>query len=245
MDYDYAPATRSIQGKPVTIRADNLSFGYKKNYNLWENVSFECRHGEIVGIVGKNGTGKSSLVRILMGLERPKSGKISISEKYASKQFRRRKSFYVMQDVDYQFFAGSVFGEMVAGHEKEDGAYERAKSILAKFSLSEYADTHPSMLSGGQKQRLSIAISCMSEAEFLYFDEPTSGLDAENMRLVSKTIKERACSEKTVFVITHDYEFAKTLFTSLLIVQENHQIRRISPDEYNPQILSKIFELEE
>ena len=84
----------------------------------WKDVSFECQSGDIVGIVGKNGTGKSSLIRVLMGLEKPKSGKISIAGKYASKQQRRHKSFYVMQDVDYQFFAGSVISEMVTGFEK-------------------------------------------------------------------------------------------------------------------------------
>lgn len=98
----------------VSIRAENLSFGYQSKQLLWKDVSFECQSGDIVGIVGKNGTGKSSLIRVLMGLEKPKSGKISIAGKYTSKQQRRHKSFYVMQDVDYQFFAGSVISEMRA-----------------------------------------------------------------------------------------------------------------------------------
>lgn len=229
----------------VSIRAENLSFGYQPKQLLWKDVSFECQSGDIVGIVGKNGTGKSSLIRVLMGLEKPKSGKISIAGKYASKQQRRHKSFYVMQDVDYQFFAGSVISEMVTGFEKNPTAYERAREILRKFSLEEYEDVHPSTLSGGQKQRLSIALSCMSDVPFLYFDEPTSGLDAENMKLVSETITEQAAAGKIAFVITHDYEFAAALFTSLLVVQDDHSIKRISPDEYRSETLSKIFELEE
>jgi len=111
--------------------------------------------------------------------------------------------------------------------------------------LEGYEDVHPSTLSGGQKQRLSIALSCMSDAPFLYFDEPTSGLDAENMKLVSETITEQAAAGKIAFVITHDYEFAASLFTSLLVVQDDHSIKRISPDEYRSETLSKIFELEE
>lgn len=238
-------SVKAATREQVSVRAENLSFGYQSKQLLWKDVSFECQSGDIVGIVGKNGTGKSSLIRVLMGLEKPKSGKISIAGKYASKQQRRHKSFYVMQDVDYQFFAGSVISEMVTGFEKNPTAYERAREILRKFSLEGYENVHPSTLSGGQKQRLSIALSCMSDAPFLYFDEPTSGLDAENMKLVSETITEQAAAGKIAFVITHDYEFAASLFTSLLVVQDDHSIKRISPDEYRSETLSKIFELEE
>lgn len=230
---------------PISIRAENLSFKYPREQLLWSNVSFSCKGGDVVGIVGKNGTGKSTLIRVLMGLEKPQSGKICLCGKYASRQQRRKKSFYVMQDVDYQFFAGSVLEEMLSGHEKELDALEKAREILKSFSLEDYEDVHPSTLSGGQKQRLSIALSCMCDIPFLYFDEPTSGLDAENMQLVRETIKERAQSGCVAFVITHDYEFAATLFTSLLIVQDDHSVKRITPDQYQPSILSKIFELEE
>ena len=150
-----------------------------------------------------------------------------------------------MQDVDYQFFAGSVLEEMLSGHEKELEAQEKARKILKSFSLEDYEGVHPSTLSGGQKQRLSIALSCMCDMPFLYFDEPTSGLDAENMRLVRETIKRQAKNGCVAFVITHDYEFAVSLFTSLLIVQDDHSVKRITPDQYQPSILSKLFELEE
>ena len=102
-------SVKAATREQVSVRAENLSFGYQSKQLLWKDVSFECQSGDIVGIVGKNGTGKSSLIRVLMGLEKPKSGKISIAGKYASKQQRRHKSFYVMQDVDYQFFAFAVF----------------------------------------------------------------------------------------------------------------------------------------
>ena len=230
---------------PVSIRAENLSFKYPRETLLWRNVSFSAESGDIIGIVGKNGTGKSTLIRVLMGLEKPQSGKINLCGRYASRQQIRKKSFYVMQDVDYQFFAGSVLVEMLSGHEKELDAQEKARKILKSFSLEDYEGVHPSTLSGGQKQRLSIALSCMCDMPFLYFDEPTSGLDAENMRLVRETIKRQAKNGCVAFVITHDYEFAVSLFTSLLIVQDDHSVKRIAPDQYQPSILSKLFELEE
>ena len=230
---------------PVSIRAENLYFKYPRESFLWKDVSFSAESGDIIGIVGKNGTGKSTLIRVLMGLEKPNGGKINLCGKYASRQQRRKKSFYVMQDVGYQFFAGSVLEEMLSGHEKEWNALEKAKEILKNFNLEDYQNVHPSTLSGGQKQRLSIALSCMGDMPFLYFDEPTSGLDAENMQLVRETIKRQAENGCVVFVITHDYEFAATLFTSLLIVQDDHFVKRIAPEQYQSSILSKLFELEE
>lgn len=240
----YIPIPKSDHA-PVSIRAENLSFKYPRGQLLWSNVSFSAESGDIVGIVGENGTGKSTLIRVLMGLEKPQNGKIKVCGRYASRQQRRKKSFYVMQDVDYQFFAGSVLEEMLFGHEKRPDAMEKAKKILKNFSLEDYKDVHPSTLSGGQKQRLSIALSCMCNMPFLYFDEPTSGLDAENMRLVRETIKAQAENGCVSFVITHDYEFAVSLFTSVLIVQDDHSVKRIAPEQYQPSILSELFELEE
>lgn len=230
---------------PVSIRAENLSFRYSREQPLWNNASFFAAGGDIVGIVGKNGTGKSTLIRVLMGLEKPKGGKISICGKYASRQQRRKKSFYVIQDADYQFFAGSVLEEMLSGYEGEQDAVKKAREILKSFGLEDYEKVHPSTLSGGQKQRLSVALSCMCDMPFLYFDEPTSGLDAENMRLVRETIKAQTKKGCVAFIITHDYEFAASLFSSLLIVQDDHSIDWIGPEQYHPSVLSKLFELEE
>jgi len=229
----------------IRIKADHLSFKYPRDQLLWKNACFESTGGDIIGIIGKNGVGKSTLIRVLMGLEKQTSGKISMFNRYASKQQRRKKSFYVMQDVDYQFFEGSVLNEMVSGYEDDPKVYERAKLILEKFSLAAYQDVHPSTLSGGQKQRLSIALSCMSDMPFLYFDEPTSGLDAENMKLVAETIKQQALAGKIAFVISHDYEFAVSLFTSLLIVKDDHTIKQVDTSQYTPTLLKKIFQVEE
>lgn len=226
---------------PYKLQAKNLSFHYKDSGPLWKEVSFECHSGEIVGILGKNGAGKSTLIRVLMGLEKPKTGKISLCDSYSSRQQRRKKSFYVMQDVDYQFFAGTVLEEMTANHPHDTATLEKARKILKHFSLDAYESVHPSTLSGGQKQRLSIALSCMSESPYLYFDEPTSGLDATNMKLVRQCIKEQAQQGKIIFVITHDYEFAASLFTSLLVVQKGEGIRYIPPEQYHPETLLSIL----
>lgn len=228
-----------------SIQVQDLAFSYQRHSPLWHNVSFSCHSGDIVGIVGRNGSGKSTLARVLMGLEKPSQGKIYINSNTASQKKRRRSSFYVMQDVDYQLFSGSVLEEMLLGYEKVKDAPKKAHAILKRFNLEQYANAHPGTLSGGQKQRLSIAMSCMSDSAFLFFDEPTSGLDAQNMKLVRELMLEQASQGKILFVITHDYEFAASLFTSLLFIREDHTIGRIAPENYHAKELINIFNLEE
>lgn len=174
------------------IQADGLSFCYNKFQPLWANVSFTVAGGDVVGVIRKNGAGKSTLIRVLMGLEKQQHGNIRLDNKRASPRQRRRDSFYVMQDVDYQLIAATVLEEMLLGTSGNEQDKKQALNILQKFGLTSYAAAHPSQLSGGQKQRLSIALAYMSNAKIIFMDEPTSGLDAENMELVSDAITELA-----------------------------------------------------
>lgn len=230
-----------VAGNSVCLEADGMSFHYSGEKSLWEEASFCCRGGEIVGIVGKNGAGKTTLSRVLMGLEKPSAGKIRINEMSVSKRQRRRQSFAVVQDVDYQLIAGTVREELLLGHEKEPDVHGQIVQLLKEFSLENLENSHPSVLSGGQKQRLSIALACMSGKQILFFDEPTSGLDAANMRLVRNMILRQAQEGRLCFVITHDYEFAAQLFTSVLIIEEDGRVRSVSPEKYRPEQLGTFY----
>ena len=231
-----------ISDNGICLEAENLSFYYSGEKTLWKDASFTCKSGEIIGIVGKNGAGKTTLSRVLMGLEKPSTGKIRLEGKNASKRQRRKESFSVIQDVDYQLIAGSVWEELLQGHENEPDAQEHIDRLLKDFSLEPYKETHPSAMSGGQKQRLSIALACMSGKRIIFFDEPTSGLDAANMQLVRKIMIRQAQSGCLCFVITHDYEFAAQLFTSILTIEKDGRIRQISQKEYHPEKLYEYYQ---
>lgn len=233
------PKIGELPGKQ-TFTAENLSFWYERKEVLWKNVNVSCKSGAIVGLVGKNGSGKSTMLQVLMGLKKPKDGKISINGKKISHKQLREQSFYMMQDADYQFLTNSVMDEMLAG-QKQEGAEQRAIKILTYYGLEAYTDTHPSVLSGGQKQRLSMALLEMSDKQLLFFDEPTSGLDAANMEIVRKSMIRLAKKGRILFVITHDYEFAASLFTALLVFKEGEAVKWISPEEYQPKQLMTIM----
>lgn len=162
--------------------------------------------GEIVGIIGKNGSGKSTFLRCLCGLEKTCIGTVSIEGRIYQKSKLTKICYMVMQDVNHQLFTDSVITEVMLSMEHPDE--KRAEEILASLDLLDFKDKHPMALSGGQKQRVAIASALAANAEILLFDEPTSGLDYRHMKEVSALLKGLAKDGKTVFVSTHDPELA-------------------------------------
>ena len=117
---------------------------------------------------------------------------------------RRRRSYFVMQDADYQLYAGSVADEVVLGRRVDEALKARAWEALEAFDLVDLADRHPASLSGGQKQRVTLAAAYCSDADLIVLDEPTSGLDGRGVREVSAWCRTLAAGGKAVAIITHD-----------------------------------------
>jgi len=162
--------------------------------------------GEIIGIIGNNGSGKSTFLRCLCGLEKTCIGTVSIDGKIYTRKNLTKNCYMVMQDVNHQLFTDSVITEVMLSMEHPDE--KKAEKILASLDLLQYKDKHPMALSGGQKQRVAIASAMAADAVMLLFDEPTSGLDYRHMKEVSALLKELAKKGKTIFVATHDPELA-------------------------------------
>ncbi len=160
--------------------------------------------GVVVGVIGKNGAGKSTFLRCVCGLEKECRGRIISEGKIFSGKQRLGLSYMVMQDVNHQLFTDSVESEVLLSMEKEDK--DRCENILESLGLLEYKDKHPMALSGGQKQRVAIASAIAADAKLLLFDEPTSGLDYLHMVKVGELLRSLAYSGSTVLVSTHDPE---------------------------------------
>lgn len=175
------------------------------------------RKGEVCGIIGRNGSGKSTFLRCLCGLEKTCIGSVEIGGRaYAGKKLAN-VCYLVMQDVNHQLFTDSVISEVMLSMDDPDEA--AAMGIFDELDLLEFKDKHPMALSGGQKQRVAIASALASNAEILLFDEPTSGLDYGHMKEVSQLLRDIAGSDKAVFVSTHDPEFlAECCDRTILIV---------------------------
>ena len=116
------------------------------------NLSFTAFKGDIIGIVGKNGVGKSTFCRSVCGLHPLSTGSIQIEGGYTSEKERRNLSYIVMQDVNHQLFGDSVMEEMTISQDHPD--MEKANELLREFALEDYKDHHPLALSGGKNNAL-------------------------------------------------------------------------------------------
>ena len=168
-----------------------------------KDISFKL--GNIYGIIGYNGLGKSTLLRCLIGLEKKSKEEIYFKGEKLSKKGRLKNSSLVMQDVNHQLFTDEVFKELSLGVKNFDE--EKAKIILKDLGLDEFTERHPMSLSGGQKQRLAIASIMCKDSTFVYYDEPTSGMDYANMIKISELIKKYRNKNKIIFIVSHDIEF--------------------------------------
>lgn len=187
----------------------NLAVSYGEREPLLASVSTTAHAGEIIGIIGRNGQGKSTFAKCVCGLLKEAAGKIIVNGSALSQKQRAGKVYLVMQEPGYQLFADSVEKELTVsfGHKKSEADKERAGLLLEHLGLTGEKERHPLSLSGGEKQRLSVAAALMQDAQIFFLDEPTSGLDLENMNRVSALLKRLRSEGKTAFVITHDYEF--------------------------------------
>lgn len=179
----------SCKNKELLMEINNIT--YK---NILSNITTTVYKGDVIGLIGKNGVGKTTLLRLLSNIIKPNKGKV----------VGKVVPFLVMQDMDYQFFTESVESEMKFG--SADNDLEKINSLLMKLGLIEFKDKIPFELSGGQKQRLLIAISALANVNLLMFDEPTSGLDYVNMTKVSGILKDLS-KNSALIVATHDIEF--------------------------------------
>ncbi len=200
------------------LRVENLTLTYQKK-PVFSGLSFEIFLGEIVGIIGANGMGKTSLLRCLCGIQKPDKGIVRFNGRRCRTKDKRRLCGVVMQDVNYQLFSDSVESECFLGNAGTTA--EQVNAILNEMGLSACKDAHPQGLSGGQKQRLAIAVTVLSGKKILLLDEPTSGLDYQNMLTVSSLLRRLSENGMIIVVVTHDIEFLETTCNRCLELTAN------------------------
>ena len=232
------------KAKPPTLHIKDFRFSYDKHGPLIVDIpDLTLPQGEIIGIIGNNGAGKSTFARCLCGLDKRALGELELNgHSYRAKQ-RCHISYMVMQDVNHQLFTEDVLDELLLSMDSEDEKEntERANQILSSLDLADKIKLHPMSLSGGEKQRVAIGSAIASNKEILVFDEPTSGLDYFHMVEVSDNLNRLKDMGKSLFLITHDPELIYKCCTYLLFIQENKVLWHRPMDDEAINLLRAFF----
>lgn len=215
-------ADGSLPGE-VLIKGEKLFFA-AGDRNIIDGLDIEIRAGERIVLLGENGCGKTTLMRMLARLNKPNDGALSQtitkSKKANSKWFS--KVGYVYQNPTYQLFMPTLLSEISFKAKSE----ETAREMINAFGFSGLEQRHPQSLSEGQKRRASIAAVCASEPTVLFLDEPTVGQDYKNLCKTVETVNKINKNLGTAIVtVTHDKRCAGALADRVLIM-ENGKISR-------------------
>ena len=191
------------------IEFQHVSFSYEKDRPVIEDLSFRIERGERVGLIGANGAGKSTVMKLLLGLLSGE-GKIlvdGIEVNRASLSAVRRRLGFVLQNSDNQMFMPTVYEDMIFaplnyGLSREE-AERRVDAVLQQLGLQELKHRHNHRISGGEKRMAAIATILAMEPEVILMDEPSSALDPYNRRLVINTIR---ALPQTKLITSHDLD---------------------------------------
>lgn len=221
------------------IRTENLTHIYNKGTPFQmaaiDNVNIEIEKGELVGIIGHTGSGKSTLIQHLNGLLKPESGKIFLDGEdiWADKSKIRNVRFKVglcFQYPEYQLFEETVYKDIAFGPTNmglsETEIDKRVREAANFVGLKdEYLEKSPFDLSGGEKRRAAIAGVMAMQPEVLIMDEPTAGLDPKGRDRILSMLKEyREKTGSTVLLVSHSMEDVAKLATKVLVMNNSHAV---------------------
>ena len=212
------------------IEVKNVSYKYKNQKNVFDDINLMIEEGEIVSIIGKNGEGKTTLARIITGLLKPTKGEVIIDglNAYEKKNFKeiRRKISIVFQNPENQILFNEVYEDVkfaLNNLELEDKD-RRIDDSLKKVGMEKFKKSDTFKLSLGQKQRINIASAIAIDSKYIVLDEPTTMIDSEGKEKIYSIIKNLKKENKTIIFITNNIN--EILLSDRIIVIENNKIKK-------------------
>lgn len=203
----------------LELKDISKQFGQKK---IFDHFNLVVEDGKILSLVGPSGGGKTTLLRMLAGLEKIDSGEIIYNNAKVSLDHLENLNLLGFVFQDFQLFPHlTVLDNLILSPTKtmgmpKEAAKEKALDLLARLGLSDHANVYPFSLSGGQKQRVALARAMMIDPQIIGYDEPTSALDPELRQEVEKLILQNREAGITQIVVTHDLQFAENISDHIL-----------------------------
>ena len=216
---------------PVAAELRGVGFGYRQGQRVLEDVDLRIEEGEFVALAGPNGGGKTTLVRILLGLERPVAGTALLWGEPAHRFSRRRTLGYLAQRSELGGDAPATVREVVSAGRLAAGGLlgplrrrdrELVVEAIARVGLDSVADAPLRTLSGGMQQRAFIAKALAGEPSLLVLDEPTTGVDAESQESLAALL-DRLHSELgvTIVYVSHEFGAVERFVQRLVLVRRS------------------------
>jgi ABC-type polar amino acid transport system ATPase subunit len=217
------------------IEIRNVSLWYREDFKVVDQVSGIIGKGQTVVICGPSGSGKSSLLRCINGLERFQEGEIIVGG--VSVQDAKTDIYKLRANIGMVFQHFELYPHMnvlqnitlaplkVRGIKKE-AAEQKAVELLTRVGIPDKASSYPGQLSGGQQQRVAIARSLAMEPAVMLFDEPTSALDPEMIKEVLDVMADLAKAGMTMVVVTHEMGFAKEMADEVIFMEGGRFVER-------------------
>jgi len=215
--------------REIAVKFSSVSFSYN-DVKVLEDASFHIHNGEFAAMVGPNGSGKTTVVKLLFGLETPSSGSIEIFG--SSKQKQNSNLAYVSQHIPADnLFPITVRDVVRMGLLKPHKSYKKNNSqestaveeALEKTGIADIAGRLFRSLSGGQKRRTLAARALAAKPKLLVLDEPTANMDAESEKRLYETLGAYKGST-TILIVTHDTEFVSSLTDRVLCMGDGHKV---------------------
>lgn len=228
------------------INVENLTYKYNAGTSnevlALNDVSFKVESGEFLGIIGKTGSGKSTLVKHLNGLLKPDSGKVFIDENdiWKNKKTLKKARFDIglcFQYPEYQLFAQTVLEDIAFGPinmgKSDKEAMDLAKSSAKIMKIDEnILEKSPFELSGGQKRRVAIAGIIAMDPKVLVLDEPFASLDPESVEELSDLLKDYIKNkDKTIVVVSHDMTQMANLCDRIIVLNDGKLVMNNTPEK--------------
>ena len=220
------------------FQLSGVSYSYLGRHPAVRDVDLEITSGERVVILGANGCGKSTMLKIMDGLLRPESGRVvafgeditgAADDSAVARRLHRRVGL-VFQDSDVQLFSPTVMDELLFGPLQlgvgEDEAADRAADVMRMLGIEGLKDRPSYMLSGGEKKRVAIGSVLTMSPGVLLLDEPTNGLDPKSQCFLIELIIKLGEAGKTVVVSTHDLSLVSEVATRVAVLSEEHKVEK-------------------
>jgi energy-coupling factor transport system ATP-binding protein len=230
----------TIKSPEKVAEIKGLNFKYPSSEKMvLKDINFDIYKGEYLAIVGHNGSGKTTIMKNLLGILHPNTGDILINNRN-TKETEISKLIldigYVFQNPDNQLFCDTVREEIQFGPKnnnfKPSLIDELTEKVLDIVGLRERQSEHPFSLSRGQRQRLAVATMLVSNPKIILLDEPTTGLDERDLRGILELMQELVeFHDGTLIMVTHDMEVVAKYATRVIVVAEGEIVLNGDPDE--------------